>query len=63
MRLRHLKNSKFQFFEESTLVPRELCLLLNGTPLQNSIEELWDLINFSDSDTFESQEAIVEIFW
>ena len=28
------------------------CVLLTGTPLQNSTEELWTLLNFVDKDTF-----------
>ena len=44
------------------MVLREFYLLLTGNPLQNSIDELWDLLKFSDSDTFESKEASVECF-
>ena len=62
MRPHHLKNAKYRLFEESTSVPREFCLFLTGAPLQNSTEELWALLNFSDSDTFESKEYLVEIF-
>ena len=57
-----LKNAKSKLFEELASVPREFCLLLTGTPLQNSTEELWALLNFADSDTFESKEAFVEKF-
>ena len=60
MRLHHLNNTKFWIFEELTLVPRELCLVLTGTPLQNSTDYLLALLKFSDSDTFESKESLVE---
>ena len=55
----HLNNKKSQLLEESTLVPREFYLLLTGTPLHNSIEDIWEFLNYSDSDTFESKEALV----
>ena len=44
------------------MVPREFCLLLTGTLLQNSTEKLWALLIFSDSDIFYSKEALVENF-
>ena len=59
MRPHHLKNAKSQLFKESISVPREFCLLLPGTPLKNSTEELYALLNFFDSDTFEAKEAFV----
>ena len=62
MRPHHLKNAKYQIFEDSTSVLIEFCLLLTGTLLQNSTEELWALLNFTDSDTFESKEALVTKF-
>ena len=43
-------------------MPREFCLLLTGTLLQNSTEELWDLLQILNSDKFESKEALVEMF-
>ena len=62
MRPHHLKNLKYYIIDDQTLLPRELWLLLTGTPLQNSNEELWELLFFSKSDTFESKEALVENF-
>ena len=59
MRPHHLKNAKSRIFDESTSEPREYCLLLTGTPLQNSTEDFWVLLNFSDSNIFESKEALV----
>ena len=56
----HLKNAKSRIFKGFTLVPREICLILTGTPLHNSTEELCTHLNFSDSDTFESKEALLD---
>jgi hypothetical protein len=38
------------------------CLLLTGTPLQNSTEELWTLLNFVDRKNFEDRDAFVRQF-
>jgi len=57
-----LKNPKSRLFEELASVPRDFCLLLTGTPLQNSTEELWALLHFSDRASFRSKEAFVEKF-
>ena len=62
MRPHHLKNAKSWFFEYLTSVPREFSLLITGSLLKNSTEALWDHLNFSDSETFESNEALVETF-
>ena len=62
MKPHHPKNARHRIFEELTLVLREFCLLLTKTPLQNCTEELWALLIFSDSDTFESKESLVEKF-
>jgi len=57
-----LKNPKARLFEELATVPRDFCLLLTGTPLQNSTEELWALLHFSDPVAFKSKEDFVEKF-
>jgi len=57
-----LKNHQSRLFAELLHVPRDFCLLLTGTPLQNSTEELWSLLNFSDSSTFSSKDLFVEKF-
>ena len=36
-----LKNIKSKLFEDLASVPRDFCLLLTGTPLQNSTEGEW----------------------
>ena len=43
-------------------MPRDFCLLLTGTPLQNSTEELWALLNFADPVAFADKDAFVEKF-
>ncbi|XP_024375943.1 protein CHROMATIN REMODELING 5 isoform X2 [Physcomitrium patens] len=35
-------------------------VLVTGTPLQNSVEELWALLHFLDSDKFKSKEQFTE---
>lgn len=57
-----LKNPKARLFEELASVPRDFCILLTGTPLQNSTEELWALLYFSDPVTFKSKEDFIEKF-
>ena len=60
MRPHHLKKTKSHIFGDFNSVPRELILLLTGSPLQNSTNKLWAILIFSYSDTFESKEALVE---
>jgi SNF2 family DNA or RNA helicase len=57
-----LKNHQSRLFADLCNVPRDFCLLLTGTPLQNSTEELWSLLNFSDPKAFASKENFVEKF-
>jgi len=57
-----LKNPKSRLFAELASVPRDFCLLLTGTPLQNSTEELWALLHFSDPTTFKSKDDFCEKF-
>lgn len=57
-----LKNDQSRLFRELANVPRDFCLLLTGTPLQNSTEELWSLLNFSDPAVFASKDEFVAKF-
>ncbi len=57
-----MKNHQSRLFDELGSIPREFCLLLTGTPLQNSTEELWSLLNFSDPKAFESKDDFVAKF-
>jgi SNF2 family DNA or RNA helicase len=57
-----LKNPKARLFEELASVPRDFCILLTGTPLQNSTEELWSLLHFSDPVTFKSKDDFTTKF-
>ena len=57
-----LKNPKARLFEELATVPRDFCVLLTGTPLQNSTEELWALLHFSDPFAFHSKDDFIEKF-
>ena len=57
-----LKNHESRLFSDLAVFHRDFCLLLTGTPLQNSTEELWSLLNFSDPITFASKEEFVKKF-
>lgn len=57
-----LKNTQSRLFRELNLISRDFSLLLTGTPLQNSTEELWALLNFANGDAFSSKETFVEKF-
>jgi chromodomain-helicase-DNA-binding protein 6 len=41
-------------------IPREHVVLLTGTPIQNSMEELWSLLNFLDPSNFDSLAKFME---
>ena len=62
MRQYQLKNTKYRISEELKSVARKLYLILIGTTLYNSTEELLALLKISYSDTFESKEALVKKF-
>lgn len=57
-----LKNIKSRLFEDLSSVPRDFCLLLTGTPLQNSTEELWALLHFCDPISFASRDEFIGKF-
>jgi len=57
-----LKNNESRLFQDLGNVPRDFCLLLTGTPLQNSTEELWSLLNFSDKKAFASKDEFTDKF-
>ncbi|KAL5265389.1 hypothetical protein ACHWQZ_G006190 [Mnemiopsis leidyi] len=51
-----LKNNRSLYFRTLTVYPIQYRLLLTGTPLQNNLEELFHLLNFMESKTFNSLE-------
>jgi SNF2-related domain len=53
-----LKNPESKLFKELCSLPREHCLLLTGTPLQNKTEELWALLHFCDMQHFNNQREV-----
>lgn len=57
-----LKNIKSRLFDDLASVPRDFCLLLTGTPLQNSTEELWALLHFCDPISFASKDEFTAQF-
>lgn len=59
-----MKNDQSRLFKEllSLRGSGSFCLLLTGTPLQNSTEELWSLLHFCDPSYFASKEEFVDKF-
>ncbi|EDV24353.1 uncharacterized protein TRIADDRAFT_27056, partial [Trichoplax adhaerens] len=49
-----LKNNQSKFFRVLSSYKLGYKLLLTGTPLQNNLEELWNLLNFLSPDRFNS---------
>ncbi len=57
-----LKNRNCKLLEELKSLDMEHRVLLTGTPLQNSIEELFSLLNFLEPSTFTSHVAFLQQF-
>lgn len=57
-----LKNEASAFSKTVRLFETKHRILLTGTPLQNSLHELWALLNFLVPDVFESSEQFDEWF-
>ena len=62
MRRCHFAHCPHVFLVFLCFFNREFCLLLTGTPLQNSTEELWALLHFADPVNFASKEAFTNQF-
>ncbi|XP_073253079.1 chromodomain-helicase-DNA-binding protein 4-like isoform X6 [Porites lutea] len=57
-----LKPHKLKFFQILSAYSIDYTLLLTGTPLQNNLEELWNLLNFLDPAEFKSQNSFLTEF-
>lgn len=57
-----LKNKQSKFFKILSEYSIDYKLLLTGTPLQNNLEELWNLLNFLDPREFRNQNSFLTEF-
>eukprot|EP00002_Diphylleia_rotans_P013024 TRINITY_DN2536_c0_g2_i1.p1 TRINITY_DN2536_c0_g2~~TRINITY_DN2536_c0_g2_i1.p1 ORF type:complete len:2293 (-),score=494.09 TRINITY_DN2536_c0_g2_i1:306-7184(-) len=57
-----LKNRESKLLEAINSLQVEHKLLLTGTPIQNNVSELWNLLNFLDPENFSSSEEFMAAY-
>ncbi|KAJ3446430.1 kismet isoform c [Anaeramoeba flamelloides] len=57
-----LKNHNSKIYKELYDLDATSMVLLTGTPLQNSLDELWSMLHFLDQKEFKSQNAFLKEF-
>jgi ATP-dependent DNA helicase len=55
--INRLKNRNCKLIKALKTMPSAMRLLLSGTPIQNSLEELWSLLNFCSPNIFSDIDA------
>jgi len=57
-----LKNHKSKIYESCFSIKSDHTILLTGTPIQNSIEEIWSLLHFIDTNCFPSIDGFLRSY-
>lgn len=58
----NMKNSNSKLYQLMQGLSFAHCLLMTGTPIQNSLEELWSLLHFISSRTFPSYQDFCALY-
>lgn len=58
----HIKNSESRTFKATTLLRSNQKLILTGTPIENSLKDLWSQFHFLEPDLLGSESTFVKLF-